>query len=415
MKRTVVVVATLDTKGEHVGFVRSILTDLGVDTIVVDTGILSEPRTHADITREEVAAAAGLSLSEISLRGRKGVVLMADGAARVVRDLYQQGRVDGVMGMGGGQNTAIASTVMQALPLGVPKLIVSTVASGQMSFGPYVGTKDVTLMHSVADVAGSNAIISRVLSNAANAMAGMAKAADRVRPSGRPTIAATMLGMTTPCVERAIQPLEQRGYEVAVFHASGTGGQSMEELVREGFFQGVLDLTPHELSDDLYGGLMGAPDRLVAAGEMGIPQVVAPGGLEMISFGPVDTIPKRFKGRPILIHNKVITSVRLNAKEMEHVAEVVAERLNASRGPVGVILPLRGFCEFNRPGLELYGPEADEAFVHALRELLRKDIQVVELDNHINDPIVADTAVEIFNSVMQQFSGARAPTGGKKA
>lgn len=414
MKRSVVIVATLDTKGEHVAFVRGILTELGVDTIVVDAGILSEPRTRADITRDQVAAAVGLSLSEISLRGRKGVMLMADGAAHVVGDLYRQGRVDGVMGMGGGQNTAIASTVMQALPLGIPKLIVSTVASGRMSFGPYVGTKDITLMHSVADVAGNNAIISRVLSNAAHAMAGMAKAADRVRPSGRPTIAATMLGMTTPCVERAIQILEQRGYEVAVFHASGTGGQSMEELVRDGFFQGVLDLTPHELSDDLNGGMMGAPDRLVAAGEKGIPQVVAPGGLEMISFGPVDTIPETFKGRPVLIHNSVISSVRLNVKEMEHVARVVAERLNASRGPVGVVLPLQGFCEFNRPGRELYGPEADEAFIHTLRQLLRKDITVVELANHINDPIVADTAAELFYSMMHQFSGAHAPAGGKK-
>ena len=415
MNKTVAIVATLDTKGRQVAFVRKLLTELGVNTIVVDAGILTEPRTEPDISREQVAEAAGVPLEDIRRRGRQGVVSMAEGAAKIVADIYHRGGLDGFLGMGGGQNTAIASTVAQALPLGVPKLIVSTVASGNMTFGPYVGTSDVTLMHSVADVAGDNAIISRVLTNAARAIAGMVQDSDRVRPSGRKTIAATMLGVTTPCVERATALLEKLGYEVVIFHASGTGGRSMEELVRSGFFHGVLDLTTHELSDHMYGGLMGSPGRLEAAAEMGIPQVVAPGGIEMISQGPLESISPAFSGRPILIHNTTITSVRLNEDEMRNVARVVAERLNASCGEVGVVLPLKGFCEFNRPGQPLYGPEADAAFVDTLRQHLRKEITVIELDNHMNDPVVADTAVELMHRLMQSHYESRSKEGGKQA
>jgi uncharacterized protein (UPF0261 family) len=391
---TVVLVGTLDTKGHEYAYLRDRLREHGVDVLLVDVGV-NEPLVEPDIGREEAARV------QYGDRGA-AVEAMARGAEAVVSRLHEEGRLDGILALGGSGGTAIATQAMRALPVGVPKLMVSTMASGDTR--PYVGAVDVTMTYSVVDIAGINAVSARILSNAAAAMAGMAKAAPPEAGEGRPLVGASMFGVTTPCVTAARERLEELGYEVLVFHATGTGGQSMEALMRGGFLTAVLDVTTTELADDLVGGVLSAgPDRLEAAGELGLPQVVSLGALDMVNFGPPDTVPERFRDRLFYEHNPTVTLMRTTPEECAELGRRIARKLNAARGPVTLFVPLRGVSMIAVEGQPFHDPEADEALLSALREELVPSVDVRELDTDINDAVFAAAMAERLH----ELAGAR--------
>ena len=393
---TVVLVGTLDTKGVEYDYLRSRLREQGVDVVLVDAGVMGAPLAQPDIGREEVARAAGAEVTELAATGDRGAAVetMARGAAEIVKRLRAEGRLDGILGLGGSGGSAIATYAMRQLPVGVPKLMVSTVASGDTR--PYVGAVDVTMMYSVVDIAGINQISARILTNAAAAIAGMADAqAIEIADTGKPLVGATMFGVTTPCVTRARERLEELGYEVLVFHATGTGGQSMEALVRGGFIAAVLDATTTELADDLVGGVLSAgPDRLEAAGEVGIPQVVSLGALDMVNFGPMETVPERFRERRLYVHNPTITLMRTTPEECAELGRRIARKLNAAQGPVSLFIPLRGISLIAVEGQVFYDPDADKALLAALRADLDHSVDVRELNTDINDPAFAEAMAD---------------------
>ena len=396
MAATVVLVGTLDTKGVEYDYLRSRLRERGVDVVLVDAGVMGEPLAQPDVGREEVARAAGAEVADLAASGDRGAAVetMARGAAEIVKRLRAEGRLDGILALGGSGGSAIATYAMRQLPVGVPKLMVSTVASGDTR--PYVGAVDVTMMYSVVDIAGINQVSERILTNAAAAIAGMADAQSiEIAESGRPLVGATMFGVTTPCVTRARERLEELGYEVLVFHATGTGGQSMEALVRGGFIAAVLDATTTELADDLVGGVLSAgPDRLEAAGEVGIPQVVSLGALDMVNFGPMETVPERFRERRLYVHNPTITLMRTTPEECAELGRRIARKLNAAQGPVSLFIPLRGISLIAVEGQVFHDPDADEALLAALREDLDDSVDVRELDTDINDPAFAEAMAD---------------------
>src|SRR5215204_3252615 len=391
MAATVVLVGTLDTKGVEYDYLRSRLRERGVDVVLVDAGVMGEPLAQPDVGREEVAHAAGAEVADLAASGDRGAAVetMARGAAEIVKRLRAEGRLDGILALGGSGGSAIATYAMRQLPVGVPKLMVSTVASGDTR--PYVGAVDVTMMYSVVDIAGINQISARILSNAAAAIAGMADVQSiEIAESGRPLVGATMFGVTTPCVTRARERLEELGYEVLVFHATGTGGQSMEALVRGGFIAAVLDATTTELADDLVGGVLSAgPDRLEAAGEVGIPQVVSLGALDMVNFGPMETVPERFRERRLYVHNPTITLMLTTPEECAELGRRLAQKLNRARGPVTLFLPLRGVSSIAVAGQVFHNPEADAALLAAIHEHIDDRVEVREMDTDVNDPTFA--------------------------
>src|SRR6266851_1136919 len=394
---TVVLVGTLDTKGIEYDYLRSRVQAEGCSVILIDAGVLNTPLTQADITRETVAQAAGVELAELVAKGDRGAAVetMARGAASIVQRLYTEGRLNGILGLGGSGGSSIASQAMKTLPVGVPKLIVSTLASGDTR--PYVGSTDITMMYSVVDIAGINRLSERILSNAAAAIAGMACANASFQPSAdtRPLLGATMFGVTTPCVTEARKRMEEHGYEVLVFHATGTGGQSMETLVNGGFLNGVLDITTTELADELVGGVLSAgPDRLEAAGNHGIPQVVSLGALEMVNFGPIDTVPEKFKHRKLYKHNPTVTLMRTTAEECAELGRIIARKLNSARGPVTLFIPLRGISMLATEGNAFYDPVADQALIDNLKAELGANVEVRELDMDINDPRFAQAMAQ---------------------
>jgi uncharacterized protein (UPF0261 family) len=393
--RTVVLVGTLDTKGDEYVYLRDRLKLHGVQTLLVDVGTLEPPRTDPDIDRHEVAAAGGVDLDElVQARDRgRAVSAMASAAAALVRRLYEEGRCDGVLAAGGSGNTAIATSAMQALPVGIPKLMVSTVAAGNTR--DYIGASDVALMASVTDVAGINSISGRILANAAAAMAGMVDAPRVDLGEQRPLIAATMFGVTTPAVTIAREELERRGYEVLVFHATGTGGMAMEALIDSGFIAGVLDLTTTELADRLVGGVLPAgPQRLEVAGRQGLPQVVSLGALDMVNFGARDTVPPQFESRNLYVHNPSVTLMRTTREECAELGRIIAGKLARGRGPVALFMPLKGVSAIDIEGGPFYEPEADEALFAALRENLSDNVELHELEHNINDPEFATAMVD---------------------
>jgi uncharacterized protein (UPF0261 family) len=388
---TVVLVGTLDTKGDEYAFLRSRLELAGVRTVVVDVGTQGPPRTEPDIRREEVAAAGGLDLAAITAVADRGAAVQAMCAAApvVVRRLFDEGRCQGVLAAGGSGNTAIATAAMRALPIGVPKVVVSTMASGDTS--AYVDVSDVVLVPAVTDVAGLNSVSARILANAAAAVAGMVTAPAVDLGRSRPVVAATMFGVTTPAVTAAREELARRGYEVLVFHATGTGGRAMEGLVEAGYVVGVLDLTTTELADDLVGGVLSAgPHRLEAAGRLGVPQVVSLGALDMVNFGPRDTVPSAFAGRNLYVHNPSVTLMRTTPDECAELGRRLAAKLSAATGPVALFVPLRGVSAISGEGGPFSDPAADAALRAGLREGLAPHVEVHELDAHINDPAFAE-------------------------
>ncbi|MET9963575.1 Tm-1-like ATP-binding domain-containing protein [Streptomyces sp. NPDC006326] len=408
----VVLVGTLDTKGVEYGWLRERLLRAGVEVITVDTGIMGEPRVPADVPREAVARAAGAELSALRAAADRGaaVTTMAGGAEAVLLRLHAEGRLHGVLAIGGSGGTSIATRAMRALPLGVPKLMVSSMASGDVA--PYVGSSDVTMMYSVVDIAGINSISAPVLANAAEAIAGMAKAFQRSstdlhRPvrlgaGSRPLIAASMAGVTTAGVDAARERLTELGYEVLVFHVSGTGGRTLETLAGQGVFAGVLDLTLSEIADDLCGGILTAgPDRLSAAGRAGVPQVVSLGALDMVKFGPPQTLPERVRYRRVRVHNPSITVIRTTEAECAELGRRVAAKLRRATGPTAVCVPLRGLSTLGAPGGPYHDPVADRALFSALREGLRGSAAVLhEYDTHINDPVFGRSAADRLHAMI---------------
>jgi uncharacterized protein (UPF0261 family) len=397
---TVVLLGTLDTKGREYDYLRDRLREHGVDVVLVDVGVF-EPLAQAEVTREQVAAAAGADVAALAGAGDRGAAVetMGRGAAEVVRRLHGEGRLDGVLSVGGSGNSSIAAQAMRILPVGVPKLIVSTLASGDTR--PYVGATDVSMTYSVVDISGLNRISERILANAAGAIAGMAKVQIEER-EGKPLVGATMFGVTTPCVTRARERLEELGYEVLVFHATGTGGQSMEALARGGFLAGVLDITTTELADDLVGGVLSAgPDRLEAAGELGLPQVVSLGALDMVNFGPRETVPDQFEGRNLYVHNPTVTLMRTTPEECAELGRRIARKLSAATGPTALFVPLKGVSMIATEGGPFYDRDADDALFAALREGLGDNVELHELELDVNDPAFADAMANRLDELLR--------------
>jgi len=408
MGKTILLIGTMDTKEEELLFCRDLIARRGFKVLLLDAGILKDPRTSPDITRQEVARAAGIAdLASLLATGDKGkcIETMIMGVTAKTQELLRQGAFHGILGMGGGQGTDICASAMRSAPRGMPKLLVSTVASGKATFGPYVGTKDITMMHSIVDIQGLNFLIRRILANAVGAICGMVGTADEIamKPRGIP-VALSMLGTTTPGALRVKAILERRGYEVVAFHQNGTGGIAMEEMIREGAFRGVLDLNLHEIGDRFVGGLHSDPrgERLEAAGELGIPQVVTPGSINYAVWGPFPSLSKELKSRKYIIHNPNMTLVRLSSDELRNVGKLTAEKLNRAKGPTRVFIPLRGFSYPDRENLPHWEPEGNRAFIEALKAHLRPSIPLQELDAHINDPEFIDPVAEAFLSIMKK-------------
>ncbi len=400
-QKTVAILGTLDTKGEEFAYLRAQIESAGLRTLVIDAGVLGRPTLAPDITSEELALAGGVELADLQSANDRGqgVATMARGATVVIRKLYDEGRIDGVISLGGSAGTTIGTAAMRALPVGFPKVMVSTLASGDTR--PYVGTKDITMVHSVVDIAGLNVLSRRVLSNAAAAIAGMVKHEEANPENSKPLLAATMFGVTTPCVTAARRILEDHGFEVLVFHATGSGGLAMESLIADGYIDGVLDITTTELADELAGGVLSAgPHRLEAAGLKGIPQVVCPGAIDMVNFGPIDSVPEKYKDRLLYRHNPNVTLMRTTPEECAVLGKTTAEKLNRARGPVTFIMPLRGVSAIDVTGAAFHSPVADRSYHDALKAHLDPHVRLVELDANINDEIFSSQAAHALLEMM---------------
>jgi uncharacterized protein (UPF0261 family) len=394
MARTVALLGALDTKGTEYGFVKQCIEARGHKTLLIDVGVLEPPLVEPDVSRREVARAAGVDFDELVAKRDRGeaVAAMARGAEALVARLYAQNRFDGILALGGGGGTSVACAAMRALPLGVPKVMVSTVAGTDVS--GYVGVKDIVMVPSIVDVAGVNRISREIFAKAAGAVCGMLET--EVPPGeDMPLVAASMFGNTTPCVEAAKAILEEAGYEVLVFHATGTGGRTMESLIEEGLIAGVLDVTTTEWADQLVGGVLAAgPTRLEAAARKGVPAIVTPACLDMVNFWAPETVPKQFEGRKFYQHNPNITLMRTTPDECRRLGEILAEKLNLSTGPVTVLIPLCGVSMIDAPDGPFWWPEANRALFDALKANLRADIPVVEMDCNVNDPAFARQCAE---------------------
>lgn len=404
---TVALIGTLDTKGHEYAFLRSQVEKAGCAVIMIDVGVIADPDYRVDFTRADVAAAAGADIEELVATGDRGraVGIQAEGAALIVEQLYAEDRLDGVLGIGGSGGTSIVSRAMRQLPIGLPKLLVSTMASGDTT--PYIDTSDITMMYSVIDFAGINKLSAQILTNAATGIAGMARGYEAYYPAGidRPLVGATMYGTTTRCVDSARGWLEAAGYEVLVFHATGPGGRSMETLMQSGHIVAALDATTTEIMDEIAGGTTTAgPDRLEMAGSLGLPQVVSLGAADQITFRPSSAMPDEYQDRVAYQHNPVVTLVRANEKEMARFGRTLSEKLNAATGPVAVFVPLRGLSEYSVVGGVFHDPKADEALFESLRTNLDAQINLIEIDTDINDPSFAVAMAKKLDVLYRQGS-----------
>ena len=387
---TIAILGTFDTKGDEHGFVAEEIRRHGHRPLLIDVGTIGAPQIKPDVTREEVAALAGIDLAAIAAKNDRGeaVAAMSRAAPLILCKLQAEGKIDAVISLGGGGGTAIATAGMRALPLGFPKLMVSTLASGNTA--QYVGVKDIVMMPSIVDVAGLNRVSRRVLTQAAGAICGMVQ----TRPPAhedKPIVVASMFGNTTECVQRARAMIENAGYEVLVFHATGIGGRTMESLIESGLVAGVLDITTTEWADELVGGFLGAgPTRLDAAAKSGVPAIVAPGCLDMVNFHAPETVPAQFKGRLFYHHNPQVTLMRTTPEENARLGKILAEKVNASTGPVAVLLPTKAVSVISAEGQPFHDPAADQALFAAIKANVRSSIPVIEMDCKINDPEFAD-------------------------
>jgi uncharacterized protein (UPF0261 family) len=390
MPKTIAIAGALDTKGEEFKFLKDEIERRGHRTFVIDTGVVGEPAFKADISNEEIAKAGGTSIEALKAGDDRGVAIdtMARGIAEVIQIVHANGTIDGMISMGGSAGTAVGTSAMRVLPVGFPKVMVSTVAAGDTS--NYVGIKDVVMMPSVVDVAGVNRISRQIFANAAGAIVGMVETGT-LEAEDKPLITASMFGNTTEAVDRARAIMERHGYEVLVFHCTGAGGRTMEGLISEGLIEGVLDITTTEWADELAGGVLSAgPDRLDAAGKAGIPQVIVPGCLDMVNFWAPDTVPEKYQARQLHKWNPNITLMRTDVEENIHLGKIIAGKANAATGPVAIFLPLKGVSILDSPGNEYWWPEADQALFDAIKSNIRSDIPVIEMDCNINDPEFAE-------------------------
>ena len=385
---TVVLIGTLDTKGVEYAYLRDRLIEHGVSVVLVDVGVLDQPLIEPDVTRHEVAAAAGANVEQLAAAHDRAAALdaMARGAIEIARDLHAGGRLDGVVGLGGTGGSSVATAVMRALPLGTPKLMVSAVAPRDIR--PYVGATDLTFMYAVTDIAGINRVSASILSNAAAAIAGMARSKQPPLDDPKPLVAASMFGITMPCVNSARKRLEDLGYEVVVFHQTGTGGRSLEELVEAGTVTAVLDVTTTELADELAGGICPAwPSRLETAGRLGVPQVVTLGALDFVCMGALEKIPEALSERTFHRHAPEMIGMRTTPAECAELGRTIARKLNAATGPTALFVPLRGVSLYATEGQVFHDAAADEALFQALREHVDPErVELYELDLDINDP-----------------------------
>lgn len=383
----VAVLGTFDTKGREYQFLIKAIKKAGAEVISIDAGVREEPCFSPDITRDQVAEAAGVKIADLVQKNDRGTAVkaMTQGAEAILAKLHAEEKINAVISLGGTAGTTIGTSAMRKLPVGFPKMMISTVASGDTR--PYVGEKDIIMMNSVVDIAGINRISAAILTNAANAIAGMAVCRIAEDIGEKPIVAATMFGVTTPCVTKAKDYLEAAGFEVLVFHATGSGGRAMESLVESGMISGVLDITTTEWCDELVGGVLNAgPDRLNAAALYGIPQVVSVGALDMVNFGPPETVPEKFKDRKFYQHNATVTLMRTTKEETAALGAIIGEKLSKSKSPCVLFLPLRGVSMIDAEGQPFYGYEEDQALFTALRAHCDKSsVRIMEMDMHIND------------------------------
>ena len=385
--KTIAVLGTFDSKGEEHAFVADLIRQKGHTPLLIDVGTGAKPTITPDITREEVAAADGLDLSALMARKDRGecVVAMSQAAPKLVAGLAAEGKIDGIISLGGGGGTALGSGAMRGLPVGFPKVMVSTLASGNTAH--YVGSTDITMIPSIVDVAGLNRISKTIFTRAVGAICGMVEMEIAPTAAERPLIAASMFGNTTECVDAARKTLEEAGYEVLVFHATGTGGKTMEKLIEDGLITGALDITTTEWADELVGGTLSAgPTRLEATGQAGVPAIVTPGCLDMVNFGGRETVPEKYEGRNFYIHNPQVTLMRTTPAECAELGKILAEKVNAYTAPVTVLLPTKAISIISAEGQAFYDPEADAALFSAIKEHLSDEIKLLEIEAKINDP-----------------------------
>ena len=387
MSKTIAILGALDTKGQEFEFLKTEIEKRGCRTFVINVGVLGKPPFTPDVSSEEVAEAGGVRLSELVDREDRGeaMAVMTAGSAKVVSKYFEAGKFDGIISMGGGGGTVMGTSAMRILPIGIPKVMVSTVASGDTS--AYVGTSDIVMIPSIVDVAGLNRISRTIYTNAAGAICGMVTGEVEKQAEEKPLVAATMFGNTTRGVEHARKIIEEQGYEVLVFHATGTGGRTMEMLIDSGFITGVLDMTTTEWADEICGGVLSAgSERLEAAGKAGIPQVITPACIDMCNFWAPGTVPEKYKDRLFYEWNPNVTLMRTTPEENEEMGRIFAGKLNAAQGPAVVYIPMGGFSELDFPGKIFWWPEADQAFVDGLKSKLNPDIPVIIVDKDVNDP-----------------------------
>lgn len=400
--KTIAILGTLDSKGEEFGFVRNIIEELGLKTLMINTGVF-EPKIPADISNAEVAGAAGYDIEEVAAKKDRAYAteILAEGMKNLLPKLYEEGKFDGVISFGGSGGTALATAGMRELPIGVPKVMVSTMAGGDVS--AYVGSSDIFMYPSIVDVAGINSISEKIFINGANAIAGLVNYQKEVKESKKDLVAATMFGVTTPCVNFAKEYLEAKGYEVLIFHATGAGGRAMEKLLSEGYFKGSLDLTTTEWCDELFGGVLNAgEERLETAGKNNISQVVSVGALDMVNFGPYDTVPEHYKNRNLYKHNPSVTLMRTTVEENRKLGEKIAEKLNMASSKTVLMLPLEGVSMLDSKGQAFYGVEEDEVLFETLRELVDTNkVELIELKNNINDREFAEAAAQKLIDLME--------------
>ena len=402
--RTIAIAGTFDSKGAEYQYIKGLVEELGLRAYTIHTGVF-EPMFEPDVSNGEVAAAAGYNLEEIAAQKDRSLAMeaLAKGMEAIVPKLYAEGKFDGILSLGGSGGTSLATAAMRALPIGVPKLMVSTMASGDVE--RYVGTSDIIMMPSIVDVAGLNKISKMIFKNAVLAMAGMVSCGDKLKndtTEQKPLIAATMFGVTTPCIEQAKAYLEEKGYEVMVFHATGTGGKTMEALIDAGFFAGVLDLTTTEYCDEVVGGILAAgPDRCGAAIRQKVPQVVSVGACDMVNFGEMDSVPEQFRGRNLYKHNPAVTLMRTTVEENVEIAHRLAEKWNGARRKMVLLLPKKGVSMIDAEGQPFDGPEERKTLFDTLKKEIHNDnVEIVEMDNNINDENFALTAAKTLLELM---------------
>jgi len=410
------IVCTLDTKGEHARLVKSLIEGRGHEAVLIDIGVLGDPAVAATISRDEVACAGGMELRDLASSRDRGKALdvMTAGVTAILVRLHRESKLDGVIGMGGGGGTAVASAAMRALPVGVPKVMVSTMA-GSGKAAAYVGTRDIVMVPTITDIIGMNPILRSALTNGAAAVCGMVEMGagmGRLREAGgRPTVAITAFGVTTPAATRCHELLTQAGCDTLIFHANGTGGRAMEELIEQDVIDAVLDLTTTELPDELCGGQLSAgPHRLEAAGARGLPQVVLPGAMDMVNFTTPETVPAKYANRRFYQHSPATRLMRTTVEENATLGRWVGEKLARAKRPAVLVLPVRGFSEYDKAGGVFYDPQADSAFMDAAVAALGKQGEVVRVDAHINEPVCAETAVVQLLGMMRGSASWKSQT-----